>query len=122
MTLFYSNVQNNRNKTLYSYNPSAVTGSSVGAVTGSSVGAEPRFQKNENENENANVIVNENKPKTGIKNNSKEFNPMGNTLKTMYENTTKRHSIIIKRLDKLENFMLIILIILALIAIKLYEK
>ena len=120
MTLFYSNVQNNRNKTLYSYNPSAVTGSSVGAVTGSSVGAEPRFQKNENENEN--VIVNENKPKTGIKNNSKEFNPMGNTLKTMYENTTKRHSIIIKRLDKLENFMLIILIVLALIAIKLYEK
>ena len=52
----------------------------------------------------------------------KQFNALGNTLKTMYDNATKRHAVIVKRLDKIENFMLLILIIVALIAIKLYEK
>jgi len=127
MTLFYSNVQNKRRNSLYSYNPSAVTGSTfnpVAAVSAIVSGqAESRFRKNENENENENQnqVQNVNKPNTGIKQ-SKEYNPLGNTLKTMYDNTTKRHAIIVKRLDKIENFMLLILIIVALIAIKLYEK
>tara|TARA_B100001564_G_scaffold359205_1_gene380118 strand:+ start:15221 stop:15583 length:363 start_codon:yes stop_codon:yes gene_type:complete len=120
MTLFYSNVQNKRNS-LYSYNPSAVTGSTFNPVAAASAivsgPTESRFRKNENQNQAQNV----NKPNTGIKQ-SKEYNPLGNTLKTMYDNTTKRHAIIVKRLDKIENFMLLILIIVALIAIKLYEK
>ena len=132
MTLFYSNVQNNRNKSLYSYNPSMVTGSSFGI--------EPRFQKNETQNETQTQTQNEtqtqtqtairtqnpnishdNRPHSGI-NKSKHYNPLGNTLKTIYENEIKRHSIIIKRLDKIENFMLLILIVLALIAFNLYQK
>jgi len=118
MTLFYSNVQNKRNS-LYSYNPSAVIGSSFGL--------EQRIQKNENENENKNDNTDRsadripNRPHTGM-NKAKQHNPLGNTLKTMYENETKRHYVIIKRLDKIENFMLMILIILALIALKLYQK
>lgn len=121
MTLFYSNVQNKRRNSLYSYNPSAVTGSSfnpVAAVSAILSGqSESRFQKNENENQAQNV----NKPNTGMKR-PKQFNALGNTLKTMYDNATKRHAVIVKRLDKIENFMLLILIIVALIAIKLYEK
>lgn len=123
MTLFYSNVQNKRRNSLYSYNPSAVTGSTfnpVAAVSAIVSGqSESRFQKNENENENQ--AQNVNKSNTGMKQ-SKEYNPLGNTLKTMYDNATKRHAVIVKRLDKIENFMLLILIIVALIAIKLYEK
>lgn len=125
MTLFYSNVQNKRRNSLYSYNPSAVTGSSFNPVAAVSAivrgPTEPRFQKNEIENENEIQVENVNKPNTGMKQ-SKEFNPLGNTLKTMYDNATKRHAVIVKRLDKIENFMLLILIIVALIAIKLYEK
>ena len=121
MTLFYSNVQNKRNKTLYSYNPSAVTGSSFNPVAAASAivsgQSESRFQKNENENQAQNVK----KPNTGMRQ-PKQFNLIGNTLKTMYDNATKRHAVIVKRLDKIENFMLLILIIVALIAIKLYEK
>tara|TARA_Y100000389_G_scaffold204201_1_gene255523 strand:- start:14523 stop:14903 length:381 start_codon:yes stop_codon:yes gene_type:complete len=126
MTIFYSNVQNNRNNSLYSYNPSLVTGSNFGI--------ESRFQKNENETQNPNIktrnpniktqnpnISPDNKPHSGI-NKSKHYNPLSNTLKTIYENEIKRHSIIIKRLDKIENFMLLILIVLALIAFKLYQK
>lgn len=120
MTLFYSNVQNKRRN---SYNPSAVTGSSfnpVAAVSAIVSGqTESRFQKNENQNQVQ--AQNVNKPNTGMKQ-SKEFNPLGDTLKTMYDNATKRHAVIVKRLDKIENFMLLILIIVALIAIKLYEK
>ena len=96
MTLFYSNVQNKRRNSLYSYNPSAVTGSTfnpVAAVSAIVSGqSESRFQKNENENENE--AQNVNKPNTGMKR-PKQFNPLGNTLKTMYDNATKRHAVIV---------------------------
>ena len=144
MTLFYSGVQN-RNNNLYSHNNinnSIKDVSSYSRILASSTNFSiPQYrtlrrEKNENENENVNVNVNENeiKPIVSVDLQSSTEPPKISPIQSniplshdseydqkLFDTYTFRHRIVINKLEKIENLLLLLIIILAFIIMKIFN-